>query len=155
MTTTSTDQLYKVWLEIEEIDESRDHYQNVGEPSELTACASLDEAEAFVRGIEPATYAGLHTENPSTIVIHISGGLVQGVACSANAKVAVVDWDTEGASLEDGAIDVPGCSSAFVTTYDAEPLADWQHGDCVAALSAAGCDWQLTHQDQSTQGGAS
>ena len=39
---------YKVWVEIEEIDEENDSYLNVGEPSSIANFATFDEANMFV-----------------------------------------------------------------------------------------------------------
>jgi|TARA_B100000900_G_C20418011_1_gene649738 hypothetical protein len=39
---------YKVWVEIEEIDEENDSYLNVGEPSPIANFATFDEANMFV-----------------------------------------------------------------------------------------------------------
>ena len=38
---------YKVWVEIEEIDEENDSYLNVGEPSPIANFATFDEANMF------------------------------------------------------------------------------------------------------------
>ncbi len=43
--------MYKIWMQIEEIFEDRDHYENVGEPEELACCGSLEEAESIVASI--------------------------------------------------------------------------------------------------------
>lgn len=40
---------YKVWIEIEEIDEENDSYLNKGEPMSIGEFASLEEAEMFQR----------------------------------------------------------------------------------------------------------
>ena len=39
---------YKVWVEIEEIDEEKDSYMNVGEPSPIANFATFEEADMFV-----------------------------------------------------------------------------------------------------------
>jgi hypothetical protein len=44
--------LYKVWLEIEEIDHEEDHYEDVGEAIDLAVFGTLEEAEAFAQTVE-------------------------------------------------------------------------------------------------------
>lgn len=39
---------YKVWVQIEEIDEDEDHYQNISEPECLVHTDTLEKAESFV-----------------------------------------------------------------------------------------------------------
>lgn len=41
---------YKVWIQIEEIDEQKDIYRDVGEPHEAGTFAYKKDAEAFVDG---------------------------------------------------------------------------------------------------------
>ena len=40
--------IYKVWIQIEEIDESKDHYLNVGEPIEAGKFDTEAEAENYI-----------------------------------------------------------------------------------------------------------
>lgn len=39
---------YKVWIEIEQIDEDEDIYENIGEPQDIATFDSFEEAEAYV-----------------------------------------------------------------------------------------------------------
>ena len=41
--------IYKVWIQVEEIDEEADHYQNVSEPVELGVFRTKAAAEDLVR----------------------------------------------------------------------------------------------------------
>jgi len=45
---------FKVWAEIEEIDEKTDYYEKVGEPIEMGYCDTLEEAEKIIRDIDVA-----------------------------------------------------------------------------------------------------
>jgi len=40
--------IYKVWIQIEEIDESKDHYLNIGEPIEAGKFDTEAEAENYI-----------------------------------------------------------------------------------------------------------
>lgn len=44
--------IYKVWVQIEEIDETQDHYENISEPVDIKRFDTQAEAEAFVKGLE-------------------------------------------------------------------------------------------------------
>jgi len=49
-----TPPVFKVWLQIEEIDEDHGTYENRGEPTSLGTFVSLEAAEAFFCGVEEA-----------------------------------------------------------------------------------------------------
>ena len=40
---------YKVWLQIEEIDDDADHYEDVGEPMPLMDFNTIEDAEKFLK----------------------------------------------------------------------------------------------------------
>lgn len=42
---------YKVWIQIEKVDENKDEYENGSEPEELAAFSSKEGADAFVIGL--------------------------------------------------------------------------------------------------------
>ena len=44
--------LYKVWVEIEEIDREEDYYEKYGEPLDVAVFETPEEAEAFVEKLE-------------------------------------------------------------------------------------------------------
>ena len=81
-------------------------------------------------------------ENPAAtkrrprVVLNVSGGAVQDVYCSdTEADIVLVDWDTEGCDPEaDNLVAVAG-GLAYVTGWDAEPLAAMKGTDVGLALS--------------------
>ena len=42
---------YKIWLQIEEVDESNEHYENVTEPIEVSSYDELEDAKAAMDAI--------------------------------------------------------------------------------------------------------
>ncbi|MCA9215713.1 MAG: hypothetical protein KDB27_21760 [Planctomycetales bacterium] len=60
------------------------------------------------------------------ILINVYGGLAQDVFSSVSADVFVVDWDTEGATPEDGVLDVAfdddESATAFVSEFASASL---------------------------------
>ena len=45
---------YKIWLQIEEVDESNEHYENVTEPIEVSSYDELEDAKAAMDAIVDA-----------------------------------------------------------------------------------------------------
>jgi len=83
---------------------------------------------------------------PATVVLNVSGGVVQDAFCSpASTRVVLVDWDTEGQdATSEGVyqIEAPSGRSyyAFVTQLPATPLDQLAGWDVDRALLAAGID---------------
>lgn len=48
---TQTSKTYKVWVQIEEINEEEGHYEDVGLPDSLAEYDTLEAAQAFVRSL--------------------------------------------------------------------------------------------------------
>ncbi len=48
---------FKIWVEIEEVDEAADHYEHVGEPAELGQYDTLEEAEAHFNHLIDEDYS--------------------------------------------------------------------------------------------------
>lgn len=70
------------------------------------------------------------------VVVNVSGGAVQDVYCSdPQADIVIVDWDTEGCDPNaDNLVAVAG-GPAYVTNWDAQPLAAMKGTDVGLALS--------------------
>jgi len=83
---------------------------------------------------------------PATVVLNVSGGVVQDAFCSpASMRVVLVDWDTEGQdATNQGVYQVETQSGrsyyAFVTQLPAAPLDQVAGRDIDRALLAAGID---------------
>ena len=58
--------IYKVWIQIEEIDEEKDHYENVTEPECIAEFDSLKEATEFTDNI-PDDLSRLNQANEQLI----------------------------------------------------------------------------------------
>ena len=83
------------------------------------------------------------TKRRPRVVLNVSGGAVQDVYCSdPEADIVIVDWDTEGCDPEaDDLVAVAG-GLAYVTGWDAEPLAAMKGTDVGLALVSAGWFWE-------------
>jgi len=79
--------------------------------------------------------------------LNISGGVLQEVFCDdPRAKIIKVDWDTEGCvPAEKGIVEITDhcgiLQLAAVAEYPMLPLKDLTETDTLAALKAAGIDW--------------
>jgi hypothetical protein len=89
---------------------------------------------------------GSHPKPGPTIILNISGGVLQDVFGSDPAiTVALVDWDTEGCDPSDnGIIEIPdgrgGTQLANVAEYPVQPLEQLTGTETEAALKAAGLE---------------